>query len=235
MLNVVLKTTCCFINIFRGDFMNNTNKKKIKDPGSAITHFIGMMMAIFAGIPLLIKATKEPSGIYLFSAIIYIVSMILLYAASTMYHTFDISKKINQRLKKFDHIAIYYLIAGSYTPFLLTTLRGPTGWTIFGIIWGLALLGTVLKLITSGSGTKIWSILLYLGMGWLIVFASRALFTSLNRTGLTFLILGGIFYTTGVLFYVQKKRKYTHAVWHAFVLTGTIMHFFAVLFGCVLI
>ena len=131
-------------------------------------------------------------------------------------------------------IAIYYLIAGTYTPFLLVNLRGPIGWTIFGIIWGLTILGTVLKLVIPANGTKLWSILLYLIMGWLIVFASKALFENLNTIGLVFLILGGLFYTLGIPFYMWKSKKYTHAVWHAFVLCGTIMHFFAILFGCVL-
>lgn len=196
-------------------------------------HGLGIILSIAALVILAAFSARYGNAWTIVSTVIFGVSMIILYSASTLYHavTNPQAKKI---LKKFDHIAIYYLIAGSYTPFLLTTLRGPTGWTIFGIIWGLALLGTFLKLISSGSGVKIWSVSLYLLMGWLIVFASRALFTSLNRTGLTFLILGGLFYTLGVLFYVQKSKKYTHAIWHAFVLTGTIMHFFAVLFGCVL-
>ena len=160
--------------------------------------------------------------------------MIILYTASTLYHAIT-NPQAKTILKKFDHIAIYYLIAGTYTPFLLVNLRGGIGWTIFGIIWGLALLGTILKLTLSGSGTRLWSILLYLIMGWLIVIASHKLFQTLNDTGLTFLILGGLFYTSGIGFYVWKSRKYTHAIWHGFVLAGTIMHFFAVLYGCVLI
>ena len=160
--------------------------------------------------------------------------MIVLYTASTLYHAVP-NEQAKKILKKFDHIAIYYLIAGTYTPFLLVNLRGALGWTIFGIIWGLALLGTVLKLVTSGSGTKIWSIGLYLMMGWMIVFASKSLYAHISTTGLVFLVLGGLFYTFGIFFYVWKSRKYTHAIWHFFVLTGTIMHFFAVLYGCVLI
>ena len=160
--------------------------------------------------------------------------MILLYSASTLYHaiTNEYAKKI---LKKFDHIAIYYLIAGSYTPFLLVNLRGTTGWIIFGIIWGLAIIGTILKICLSGNGTKLWSIGLYLVMGWMIVFASKNLVNNISTLGLIFLILGGLFYTGGIGFYIWKSRKYTHAIWHFMVLTGTIMHFFAVLFGCVLI
>ncbi len=167
------------------------------------------------------------------STVIFASSIILLYTASTIYHAVP-NIKAKKVLKKFDHISIYYLIAGSYTPFLLVNLRGLTGWLIFGIIWFLAVLGTVLKLTLSGSGTKIWSIGLYLSMGWLIVFATKPLLAHLNHTGLTFLVLGGLFYTGGVAFYVLKSKKYTHAIWHLFVLVGTIMHFFAVLYGCVL-
>lgn len=196
-------------------------------------HGLGIILSIAALVILAAFSARYGNAWTIVSTVIFGVSMIIMYSASTLYHAIT-NLQAKQILKKFDHIAIYYLIAGSYTPFLLTTLRGPTGWTIFGIVWGLALLGTVLKLVTSGNGVKLWSILLYLSMGWLIVFASRALFASLNKAGLTFLILGGVFYTLGVLFYIQKSKKYTHAIWHAFVLAGTIMHFFAVLFGCVL-
>jgi hemolysin III len=157
-----------------------------------------------------------------------------MYSASTLYHAVQ-DKKIKKYLKKLDHIAIYYLIAGSYTPFLLTLLRGPVGWTLFGIIWGLALLGTVLKLVLPANGTKMWSVTLYLSMGWLVLTASHKLFQMISTSGLLFLVLGGIFYTVGILFYVWKSKKYTHAIWHFFVLLGSVMHFFAVLFGCVLI
>lgn len=160
--------------------------------------------------------------------------MILLYTASTLYHAFQ-NDNIKRILKKFDHIAIYYLIAGSYTPFMLVNLRGALGWTVFGIIWGLAILGTVLKLTTSGSGTKLWSLGLYLIMGWLVVFTLKPLTAALPHLGLVFLVLGGLFYTGGVLFYMRKSQQYTHAVWHLFVLLGTIMHFFAVLYSCVLV
>jgi len=167
------------------------------------------------------------------STAIFGASMIVLYTASTIYHAIP-SQKWKTRLKKFDHISIYYLIAGTYTPFLLVNMRGTVGWTLFGIVWGLALLGTFLKLLSSGSGTKIWSIGLYLLMGWMVVFASKQLVNNLPLIGLIFLILGGAFYTFGILFYIWKSKKYTHTIWHFFVLVGTIMHFFAVLYGCVL-
>ena len=197
-------------------------------------HGLGIILSIAA---LVILATF--SGLYgnvwsIVSTVIFGVSLIIMYTASTLYHAItNLSAK--RILKKFDHIAIYYLIAGSYTPFVLVNLRGAVGWSIFGIIWGLALLGTVLKLCSGGSGTKVWSVLLYLGMGWLVVGALNPLLKTLNHTSLIFLVLGGLFYTLGVPFYLWKSRKYTHAVWHGFVLTGSIMHFFAVLYGCVLV
>jgi len=197
-------------------------------------HGLGIILSVAA---LVILATF--SGLYgnvwsIVSTVIFGVSLIIMYTASTLYHAItNLSAK--RILKKFDHIAIYYLIAGSYTPFVLVNLRGGVGWSVFGIIWGLTLLGTVLKLCSNGSGTKAWSITLYLVMGWLVVGALNPLLKTLNQTSLIFLILGGLFYTLGVPFYLWKSRKYTHAVWHGFVLMGSIMHFFAVLYGCVLV
>ena len=197
-------------------------------------HGLGIILGIAGLVVLSAFSATRGSAWTIVSTAIFGASMIILYTTSTLYHAIT-NLQAKTILKKFDHIAIYYLIAGTYTPFLLVNLRGAIGWTIFGIIWGLAVLGTILKLTLSGSGTKIWSISLYLIMGWLIVFASHKLFQTLNTTALTFLILGGLFYTLGIGFYVWKSRKYTHAIWHGFVLTGTIMHFFAVLYGCVLI
>lgn len=197
-------------------------------------HGLGIILSI-AGLVILAAFSSVYGNAWtVVSTALFGASMIVLYTASTLYHAIP-NAQAKKILKKFDHIAIYYLIAGTYTPFLLVNLRGALGWTIFGIIWGLALLGTVLKLVTSGSGTKIWSIGLYLLMGWMIVFASKSLYAHISTTGLVFLVLGGLFYTFGIFFYVWKSRKYTHAIWHFFVLTGTIMHFFAVLYGCVLI
>ena len=196
-------------------------------------HGIGIILSIAALVILASFSAVYGNAWTIVSSVIFGVSMILLYTASTFYHAIP-NIQAKQILKRFDHISIYYLIAGSYTPFLLVNLRGAMGWTIFGIIWGLAIVGTVLKLTLSNNGTKFWSISLYLLMGWLIVFASKPLLNNINHIGLVFLILGGLFYTGGVAFYVWKSKKYTHAIWHFFVLTGTIMHFFAVLYGCVL-
>lgn len=200
---------------------------------SSIIHGIGVALGI-AGLVILVMFSSIYGDAWsIVSTAIFGASMIVLYTASTLYHAipFQGAKKI---LKKFDHISIYYLIAGTYTPFLLVTMRGTMGWTIFGVVWGLALLGTCLKIFTSGSGTKAWSVGLYLIMGWMILLASKELFRELSTIGIVFLILGGLFYTLGVFFYVWKSKKYTHAIWHFFVLVGTIMHFFAILFGVVL-
>lgn len=200
---------------------------------SCSCHGLGIILGIasLAVLTAFASITGDPWKIV--SSAIFASSMIILYTTSTVYHALT-NLHAKSIMKKFDHIAIYYLIAGTYTPFLLINLRGKVGWTIFSIIWGLALLGTILKLTTSAKGTKLWSILLYLIMGWLIVFASKTLFANLNTVGLTFLTLGGIFYTLGVPFYIWKSKRFTHALWHAFVLCGTIMHFFAILFGCIL-
>ena len=200
---------------------------------SSLIHGIGIALSL-AGLIVLVTLAAQNGNVWVVvSTAIFGVSMVVLYTASTLYHAIP-NPEIKLKLKKFDHISIYYLIAGTYTPFMLVNMRGSVGWTVVGIIWGLALIGTVLKLCTQGSGTKAWSIGLYLLMGWLVVFASKQLAARLPDIGLTFLVLGGLFYTLGIFFYVWKSRQYTHAVWHFFVLSGTVMHFFAVLYSCVL-
>ena len=200
----------------------------------SIIHGIGAALGIAALVILVMFASIYGDIWAIVSTAIFGTSMILLYAASTVYHAIP-NPEVKKKLKKLDHISIYYLIAGTYTPFLLVNMRGTTGWTLFGVVWGLALLGTFLKLFTkNNSGTKIWSIGLYLLMGWLIVFASKTLVAVLPAIGLVFLVLGGGFYTLGIIFYLWKSKKYTHAVWHFCVLVGTIMHFFAILYSCVL-
>ena len=201
---------------------------------NCIIHGIGIGLSIAGLVILVVFSALHGNAWAVVSSSIFGASMIVLYSSSTIYHAVA-SEKWKKRLKKLDHISIFYLIAGTYTPFLLINLRGALGWTLFGIVWGLALIGTFLKLLTSGSGTKIWSISLYLSMGWMIIFASKSLFQNLSTLGAVFLVLGGAFYTLGIFFYIWKSKKYTHAVWHFFVLAGTIMHFFSVLYGCILI
>ncbi len=201
---------------------------------SSIVHGIGVFLSIAITSVLVTLSAVYGNVWSIVSTAIFGASMMLMYMASTLYHAipFPHAKTI---LKKFDHIAIYYLIAGTYTPFLLVLMRGTLGWVLFVVIWSLALLGTVLKIVSSGSGTKIWSVSLYLGMGWLVLIASKTLFAVMSKLALVFLVLGGIFYTVGIIFYLWKSKKYTHAIWHGFVLVGTIMHFMAILFSCVFV
>lgn len=200
---------------------------------NSLIHGIGVALGIAGLVILVVFSYIYGDSWAVISTTVFGVCMILLYTASTLYHAIPFPE-IKLKLKKLDHISIYYLIAGTYTPFLLVNMRGTTGWTIFGIVWGLALIGTFLKLLTPASGTKAWSIGLYLLMGWMIIFASKTLVAELPAIGLTFLVLGGLFYTFGVFFYLWKSKPYTHAIWHFCVLVGTIMHFFAILYSCVL-
>ncbi len=214
---------------------NNQSYTLAEEVWNASTHAFGAAFSIAALAVLVTLASVYSSAWSIVSCSIFGASMLFVYCASTFYHAipFEKAKKI---LKKIDHIAIYYLIAGSYTPFLLVSMRTESpivAWVVFAVIWTLALTGTLLKILMSNSGTKIWSIALYLLMGWLIVFVSGKLFSVIPISGIVFLILGGLFYSGGVYFYVNKKKKYFHAIWHIFVLLGTIMHFFSIMFSCV--
>ena len=204
----------------------------IKDPGSAITHFIGMLMAIFAAIPLLIKAAREPSRIYIIAITIYAVSLILLYAASTTYHTFNKSRKVNTILKKIDHMMISVLIAGSYTPICLLVLGGKTGLILLTIVWAFAIAGILIKAFWVFCPKWVSSVL-YIGMGWTCVLAFTQLLNSLSPAAFGWLLAGGIIYTVGGVIYALKlpifnsKHKYfgSHEIFHLFVMGGSICHF----------
>ena len=204
----------------------------IKEPGSAITHFIGMLMTIFAAVPLLIKAAHEPSRIYVISLAIYSASMILLYAASTTYHTFDISAKINTILKKWDHMMISVLIAGSYTPICLLVLKGKTGLILLAIVWSFAIVGILIKAFWVYCPKWISSIL-YIGMGWTCVLAFTQILNSMSRTSFFWLLTGGIIYTVGGIIYALKlpifnskhKNFGSHEIFHLFVMGGSMCHF----------
>ena len=178
-----------------GSFMNR-HSRHLKDPGSAITHFIGMLMAIFAAVPLLIKAAREPDHIYLISLSIYALSLILLYAASTTYHTFDLSERANTILKKIDHMMIFVLIAGSYTPICLITLKGRTGTILLALVWGIAIVGIILKAFWVFCPKWVSSVL-YIGMGWTCVLAFTQILNALSPAAFGWLLAGGIIYTIG--------------------------------------
>lgn len=197
-----------------------------------ITHAIGAVLAVTALVVLVVVASLYGDVWKITSASIYGASMIMLYTASTLYHLFK-EPKIKKILNTVDHISIYYLIAGSYTPFVLVNLRGAWGWVIFSIIWALAITGTILKLIYGDKLRKISNIL-YLAMGWVIIIAIKPLINSVDLGGLILLATGGFLYTFGVIFYKWKSLPFNHAIWHLFVLGGTITQFFAILFYVVL-
>lgn len=207
-------------------------EKHIKDPGSAITHFIGMLMAIFAAVPLLIKAAHEPERIYILSLAIYAISLILLYAASTTYHTFDISKKANTILKKIDHMMIFILIAGSYTPICLLALDQPIGTILLSIVWTIAIIGILFKAFWVYCPKWVSSVL-YIGMGWICVLAFSQLLNNLSPAAFGWLLAGGIIYTIGGVIYALKlpifnarfKNFGSHEIFHLFVMGGSACHF----------
>ena len=212
--------------------MSDTIKKHVKDPGSAITHFIGMLMAVFAAVPLIIKATHEPSPIYVVSIAIYAASMILLYAASTTYHTFDRSEKVNTILKKIDHMMISVLIAGSYTPICLLVLGGRLGIILLAIVWSIAIAGILIKAFWIYCPKWVSSVL-YIGMGWTCVLAFTQLLNSMSPAAFGWLLAGGLIYTAGGIIYALKlpifnmkhKDFGSHEIFHLFVMGGSICHF----------
>ena len=212
-------------------------KFKIKDPGSAITHFIGCIMAVLAAAPLLIKAAREPDKIDIIAMGIFMLSMILLYAASTIYHTVDSTEKVNRRLRKMDHMMIFILIAGSYTPVCLIVLQNITGYVLCAAVWAVALLGIIVKAcwITC---PKWFSSVIYIGMGWLCVFAFIPIMKALSPAGFGWLLAGGIIYTIGGIIYALKlpifnsrhKNFGSHEIFHLFVMGGSICHFIVMYF-----
>ncbi|WGK64593.1 PAQR family membrane homeostasis protein TrhA [Croceiramulus getboli] len=193
---------------------------------NAISHGIGIPLALIGLILLLVYNTQE-SALSTFAILVYGASMLLLYAASTLYHaTTEERKKF--RLRKLDHISIYFLIAGTYTPVVLISLVEGEGWTIFGIVWGLTALGTLLKVFFTGK-FELLSVLLYLVMGWIIVFYLDPLKAAHPEDELLWLFLGGLFYSLGIIFYLLKNVRYAHFIWHLFVLAGSICHFLFIL------
>jgi hemolysin III len=192
------------------------------------SHGIGTGLAIIGLVILLVTATRYGNVWHVVSATIYGSSLILLYLASTLYHLFS-APGVKKFFQQLDHLMIYILIAGTYTPLTLITLRGTWGWTLFGLVWGMAVCGLVLELVIK-KRIQWLSLILYLGMGWLLVIAVKPLVMSLATGGLLLILTGGLLYTLGVIFYVWKNLSYNHAIWHLFVMAGSTAHFFAILF-----
>ncbi|PID68091.1 MAG: hemolysin D [Flavobacteriia bacterium] len=196
---------------------------------NVISHLIGLILSVFAFIALLIKACRINQANYIAGFSIFGLSLIMLYLASTLYHSAT-HKETRLKLNIFDHASIYVLIAGSYTPYTLITLKGKTGWILFGVVWGIALIGVTYKIFFFGRHHDYISTVLYVLMGWLIVFVIKPLYNNLSTPGMIWLILGGVFYTVGALFYMRDKLNYNHAIFHIFVLLGSLCHFVSIYF-----
>ena len=196
---------------------------------NSITHGVGTLLSIAALVLLVIFASVKGNVWHIVSFSIFGSTLILLYLSSTLYHSFT-KIKVKNLFARFDHAAIFLLIAGTYTPFVLTVLRGALGWTLFGIIWGLALTGVVIRSIYLTRFRKLM-IVIYLLMGWLFLIAIVPIVRNLPISSIVFLFIGGGCYSIGVIFYAWRQLKYGHGIWHLFVLAGSIMHFFSVLFS----
>ncbi len=233
MFLIICVNLCLSTGQRKVKYMTKTIKLKYYSPLeemiNVISHFIGIILSVIALVILVVFASLYGNIWHIVSFSIYGSSMIMLYTASTVYHN---SKKpeVRRRLKVFDHISIFIMIAGTYTPFTLVTLNGTTtGWIIFGVIWGFALTGTILKLFFTGR-FNILSTMMYVGMGWVAIFAINPLIENLSYEGLIWLFAGGISYTVGAVFYSIKKIKFNHAIFHIFVLFGSICHFVSIFF-----
>jgi len=200
----------------------------IEELFNSITHGAGVVLSIAALVLLIVFSSIYGSTGHIVSCTIFGITLILLYTASTLYHGIQ-KPQVKRVFKIFDHSCIYLLIAGTYTPFLLVTLRGVLGWTMFGVIWFLAVSGVVLKVFFVDR-FQIISTVAYVLMGWIIVFAIKPLADSLAAGGMLWLIAGGLAYTLGVVFYAWKRLPFNHAIWHLFVLAGSLCHFLAVIF-----
>ncbi len=192
--------------------------------GNAVTHGAGALLAVFGTIALLLQSAGSP--VKIIASAIYGASMILLFSMSSLYHSLT-NERAKKALRVADHTSIFLLIAGTYTPYTLITLSGPVGWTIFGVVWGTAVFGIILNLISIERFKKI-SMICYLASGWCVVLAIVPLMRSLALPGILLLVTGGVLYTAGIPFYKKKSIRYFHMIWHFFVLAGAVAQFFSI-------
>ena len=213
-----------------GDYMSEIIEKKRYTVGeeifSAVSHGIGAGLSVAALATMVVRAARSDDLYAIVAAAIFGASLVILYTMSTLYHALTPvgAKKI---FRIFDHATIFLLIAGTYTPYLLVTMRGTVGWVLFCILWALTAIGIVFDAIMLERFHKI-EMVLYVAMGWCIVVASKTLVASLAPGGLILLLAGGVLYTVGIIFYSLKKIRYMHSIWHLFVLAGSILHYFSV-------
>lgn len=209
--------------------MANTHTfSKGEEIANAISHGIGALLSIAALVLLIVFSSIHGSAWHVVSFTIYGSTMVLLYLASTLVHSLP-QGKAKYVFEIFDHSSIYLFIAGTYTPFMLVVVKGPLGWMLFGIVWGIAIGGIIFKSFFVQK-YLMTSTILYVVMGWLIVFAWPSLTAAMDPKGILLLVLGGVLYTVGAIFYVWRGFKYHHFIWHLFVIAGSVLHFFCVLF-----
>lgn len=196
---------------------------------SGVSHLVGAVLALAGMVILIVMASRQGDFWKIVSFSVYGSTLFFLYLVSTLYHSLRGKAKIFFR--SMDHSAIYLLIAGTYTPFTLVTLHGTWGWSLFGVIWVLAMTGLVLDAMLPKREPRIWPVVIYVLMGWLIVIALKPLLRALPPAGFRCLLAGGLFYTVGVIFFaLDEKMRHAHGVWHLFVLAGSVSHYFAILF-----
>lgn len=210
------------------EFAIRTYYSELEEKINVISHAIGLLLSITALALLVVRAGLYGNIWHIVSFSVYGLSLIVLYSASTFYHLSK-TENIRKKLNIWDHSSIFILIAGTYTPYSLVSLNGVVGWTIFGVIWALAIAGVILKIFFIGR-LEILSTIMYIAMGWLIVLAIKPLISALVMEGLVWLFAGGIFYTVGAIFFSIEKIKFNHAIFHIFVLAGSICHFISIYF-----
>ena len=200
----------------------------IEEIFNSIIHGTGILISLAGLVLLIVFSSLYGKASHIVSCTIFGITLVLLYTASTLYHSFR-KPKIKHVFRIIDHSCIYALIAGTYTPFMLVTVRGVLGWTLFAIVWSLTILGILFKVFFIHR-FKILSTLAYILMGWLVVFAIKPIFQTLPGGAIVWLVSGGLAYTGGTIFYAWNRLPFNHAIWHSFVLAGSVCHFFAVLF-----
>lgn len=195
---------------------------------NSIVHGVGLLLAIVGVVVLLVYASVKGDALHIVSVSIFGASLLLLYGSSTLYHSIP-NARVKRVLEMCDLIAIYLLIAGSYTPILLVNLRGPWGWSIFGVVWGIAAIGIAFQFSVM-KGKEAVRVATYVGMGWMMMVMIKPLFDAIEIGGFLLIVAGGLAYTGGIVFYTWKKLPFNHAIWHSFVLAGSAFHYFAILF-----
>lgn len=207
--------------------MSKTITSKNEELANAITHGLGACLAVASLVVLVVFAFLKGTAWHIVSFSVFGASLVILYLASTLYHSFR-NVKVKAFFQKLDHMSIFLLIAGTYTPFCIAALQNWIGWTIFGIVWGCAVIGIVMKAFFTGK-KEVLSTIMYVMMGWIIVFAIKPLYDSISLSSFLFLLVGGISYSLGTIFFINEKIRYNHGIWHMFVLVGSIFHFFSVM------